>query len=143
MRALPQAPMAHRQQALEARFGLRVSAALSEGGVSHDIDQRLRVARQQALARASAVRQSALSGAVSVNRAGRSAVLGGSPWWLRVASLAPLAVLTLGLLLVERLDNSERVRAAAEIDAVLLADTLPPRAYTDPGFAEYLRQAPP
>jgi Protein of unknown function (DUF3619) len=34
------------------------------------------------------------------------------------------------------------VLAAAEIDAQLLSDSLPPTAYSDPGFAEYLRSTP-
>jgi hypothetical protein len=32
--------------------------------------------------------------------------------------------------------------AAAEIDAQLLSDTLPPAAYSDPGFAEFLKNNP-
>jgi hypothetical protein len=33
--------------------------------------------------------------------------------------------------------------AAADLDGSLLADTLPPAAYADPGFAEFVRSAPP
>jgi hypothetical protein len=51
-----------------------------------------------------------------------------------------MLVLALGVLMIGRLDTHEQIRAAAEIDAVLLADELPPRAYADPGFSEYLRQ---
>jgi len=29
------------------------------------------------------------------------------------------------------------------VDAVLLTDQLPPAAYSDPGFGEYLRSPPP
>jgi hypothetical protein len=142
-RALRQAPLAHRRQALEARFGLRVASALAEQGVSHDVEQRLRVAREQALSRAAAVRQTRLGGASSVLRSGGAAVLGRPGWWQRLGALAPIVVLALGFLLVEYIDDTERIRAAAEIDAVLLSDTVPPGAYADPGFGEYLRQAPP
>ena len=31
--------------------------------------------------------------------------------------------------------------AAAEVDTALLSDSLPPAAFTDPGFSEYLRVA--
>jgi hypothetical protein len=48
-------------------------------------------------------------------------------------------VLTAGLVLIERLNNHEQIYAAAEIDAVLLADELPPSAYSDPGFGEFLK----
>lgn len=129
-----------RQQALEARFALRVTAALSERGVEHDIDQRLRVARELALSRARRV----TAAASQVQRVGQGTVaLGGSPWWLRMASMAPLLVLALGLMLIQHIDDQEQISAAAEIDAILLADELPPRAYSDPGFGEYLRQPGP
>lgn len=129
-----------RQQALEARFALRVTAALSERGVEHDIDQRLRVAREMALSRARRVAVAA----TQVQHVGNGSVaLVGSPWWLRLASMAPLLVLALGLMLIERVDSLEQIEAAAEIDAILLADELPPRAYSDPGFGEYLKQPGP
>ncbi len=139
-----QAPLAHRQQALEARFGLRVAQTLNEPELGHDIEQRLRVARQQALARAAASRQAALPATAVVGRAGATVTLGfGGNWWLRAAALTPLLVLALGVLLIGYVDDEERIRAAVEVDAVLLSDTLPPKAYTDPGFTEYLRQSPP
>ncbi len=54
--------------------------------------------------------------------------LSGPPsWWLRLASLAPLALLLLGLLFIERSYVDQQVRAAAEIDAALLTDDLPPQ----------------
>jgi hypothetical protein len=134
----------HRHQALEARFGLRVGALLSESPVGHDIEQRLRVARQQALERARQARLAAHPAAAPVVLGhGPAATLGGTPWWVRIASFAPLMVLALGLILIERLDVEEQIQAAAEIDAVLLADELPPKAYADPGFAEFLKQAGP
>lgn len=129
-----------RRQALEARFALRVTAALSERGVEHDIGQRLRVAREMALTRARHVAVAA----TQIQQVGNGSVaLGGSSWWLRLASMAPLLVLALGLMLIERVDSLEQIEAAAEIDAILLADELPPRAYSDPGFGEYLKQPGP
>jgi hypothetical protein len=130
---------AHSQHALEARFGLRVAAALSEQPVGRDIEERLRFARELALARA---------GAAGRDRAGPTVVAAGGAaalgyWGLRVASWLPLIVLALGLVFVERVDREERIRAAADIDAVLLADELPPGAYADPGFTEYLKRAEP
>jgi Protein of unknown function (DUF3619) len=129
-------------QALEARFALRVASALSERDVGHDIEERLRIAREAAVVRARQVRSASVATAVLHNRGG-SATLGGSPWWLRLASLTPLVVLALGLMLIDRIDRQEQIHAAAEIDAILLADELPPRAYSDPGFAEYLKQPGP
>ena len=67
---------------------------------------------------------------------------GFSGWWPQAASVLPLLVLVSGLLLIDNWVTREQVLAAAEIDAQLLSDTLPPTAYSDPGFAEYLRSSP-
>ncbi|MBU6258034.1 MAG: DUF3619 family protein, partial [Burkholderiales bacterium] len=64
------------------------------------------------------------------------------PLWQRLASVLPLALLVVGLYAIEHQAVKEQVVAAAEFDSQLLADSLPPAAYTDPGFAEYLRTAP-
>lgn len=127
----------HAQHAAEARFGIQVSALLSSADLPHDVQQRLRVSRELALVKAvPALRGSRQHGVVA---SGRGAALGA--WWLRLASVLPLVVLALGLLVVQWIERAERIRAAADIDAVLLADELPPSAYADPGFTEYLRRA--
>jgi hypothetical protein len=64
------------------------------------------------------------------------------PWLRRAASVLPLLLLLGGLLVIQQWSSRERVLAAAEIDTLLLADTLPPSAYGDPGFAEFLRSPP-
>jgi len=134
--------------ALQARFGARVAAALSERStvVPHDIGERLRVARDQAVARARLSRAAASAAdgvTVSVSAQGTLLLGGFVPWWQRALSVLPLAVLVTGLVLANQWVLQEQVRDSAEIDAVLLADDLPPDAYTDPGFGEYLRTAPP
>ena len=58
---------------------------------------------------------------------------------MRLASLLPLLMLAIGLLLIQEHAQHEQIMAAAEIDSALLADDLPPDAYRDPGFLEYLR----
>jgi len=138
----------HDAQALELRFGARVAAGLGEraASVPHDISERLRVAREQAVSRARELRQAspaAASPVVGVTAHG-AAVLGATPgWWQRLASVLPLLVLVVGMLLIREWLSREQVLAAAEIDAVLLADDLPPAAYSDPGFAEFLKSPPP
>ena len=44
-----------------------------------------------------------------------------------------------GLLLIQQWQTDDQISAAAEIDAALLADDLPPVAYSDAGFAEFLK----
>lgn len=140
-------PMRLDPEALEARFALRLAARLSEGSetVSHDVSERLRVARDQALERARAARRvSATAPATVVVAEGSgpaaSAMLGGgSPnWWMRLASILPFVALVAGLLLIQQVQQQEEIDTAAEIDADLLSDDLPPDAYSDPGFREFL-----
>jgi hypothetical protein len=135
-------------QAVEARLGLRLAAGLAERAedLPHDVSERLRAAREQALTHARAHRRvpAAAVGTVVLGGGGGAATLGAStPWWQRLASLLPLLVLVAGLIAIDQFSEQEQVRAAAEIDAMLLADDLPPTAYSDPGFAEYLRTSPP
>jgi hypothetical protein len=127
---------------LESRLGVRIAAMLgqSAAAVPHDIAERLRVAREQAVARARESR-TAQQAADGVRPQGGAAVLlgGPSPWWLRVATWLPLVLLVAGLVAIEQWTAREQVLAAAEIDAVLLTDELPPDAWADPGFREFLR----
>ncbi len=143
-----------RRDVLQERFARRVAAALSEQQIAqprHDIDERLRVAREQALARRPRSREAQQSaGAPAVlNTGGGSAALGGSrddgatPWWLRLSSLLPLCLLLAGMFLIEQRYTHSQIEAAAEMDAAILADDLPPEAYRDPGFAEFLKRERP
>ena len=71
-------------------------------------------------------------------------MLGGfAAWRQRLALGLPLLVMVAGLVAIDRYTVHERVLAAADIDTQLLSDNLPPSAYSDPGFAEFLRSAPP
>ena len=129
--------------ALQARFALRVAARLSEQveSLPHDLSERLRVAREQALDRARQLRLSQPVVAAALVTQGSSMALGQPPsGWLRLASLLPLMVLVLGLFFIQYLHDQAEIHAAAEVDAALLADDLPPEAYGDPGFVIFLKQ---
>ena len=138
----PYAPAA--LEALEARLALRMTAHLTEAAtdLAPDVTERLRFAREQALQRARAAR-SAQTSVVVVGGGGPSAALaggeGGYGWWLQLAALVPLVALVGGLVLIQQMHNNDQIAAAAEIDASLLADDLPPSAYSDPGFVEFLK----
>ena len=139
--------------AIEARLAARLSAVLAERAeqLPHDIPERLRVAREQVVARAGELRRRAPQartapsiGMVGVTAQGVASLGGGpAPWLQRAASFLPLVVLVLGLVWIQRHAELEQVHAAAEVDAMLLADQLPPAAYSDPGFAEFLREPAP
>ena len=134
-------------EALHARFAARAAGGLKAqaAALPHDISERLRVARERALtlARQHQLRATTTGSVVVAHSSGGAAVLGGpSPWWLKLASGFPLAVLLIGLVVITQWNNREQVLAAAEIDMQLLSDELPPKAYSDPGFAEFLRAPP-
>jgi Protein of unknown function (DUF3619) len=124
------------------RFALKLTSRLSDSAdaLPHDISERLRTARMQALG----LRQQAklvTSSQVLGNGMAATLSLGGSDsdLWRRAASFVPLLALVLGLLAIQFLGNDERARDLADIDSALLTDDLPPAAYTDPGFAQFLK----
>ena len=126
---------------IQDRFGLKVSARLSEstGALPHDILERLRAARVQALG----MRQQIKTVTASATQSnGGAATLGfgddEASLWRRLASLIPLLALIAGLVAINVVDNDNRAKELAEIDAAILTDDLPPAAYTDPGFAQFL-----
>ena len=139
--AMPPNPV----DALEGRLALRLTALLSQSAddLPHDITERLRFGRERALAAARHQRHQEATVVVStMSASGRAAVMSGPPsLWLRLASALPLVVLVAGLVLIQHHHDLEQITAAAEIDSALLADELPPAAYRDPGFSEFLRSA--
>lgn len=127
------------RHALEARIGLRIAARLSERAeqLPPDVSERLRFAREQALERARVAAKA--SGSVALGGGG-AAVLGGHPnWWMRLASALPIVTLAVGLVLIQYWHNQAQIERAAEIDAALLSDDVPPWAYADAGFVEFLK----
>ena len=51
----------------------------------------------------------------------------------------PLVVLAAGLIVINTVQNERRASEVAEVDAALLTDDLPPSAYADPGFGQFLK----
>lgn len=146
-------------EALEARFALRLTARLEAAAqeVPHDIGERLRVARLQALAQArsptavlrpqaqeagsiSIVLSDPVSGTATLGRSGPPGEE--SVWWGRIGWLVPAMALALGLVGLGEWETRERIAEAAQMDTELLGDDLPPAAYLDAGFGEFLRRPP-
>ena len=125
------------------RFGLKTASYLSESASSlpHDISERLRAARVQA------VSMRKISGSNSllavVNGGGSSTVTWGSRlglgWFARVGSMVPLIALVVGVLAINSIQGDRRAQELAEVDAALLTDDLPPAAFADPGFVQFLK----
>lgn len=126
---------------LEARFAHRVAARLDDAAANlrPDVEERLRFARAQALARARERQRTAAGGTLRVG-AGVAARRGGPAWWQRSGGWAAAVLVVTGLWAIGQYQEQQRVRNAAEIDARLLTDVLPPAAYADPGFEAFLAQ---
>lgn len=133
MSTLPSSPLS----SSEDRFGRAVARRLAQGhaSVHPDIGERLRVARQQALAQ-----RKAEAAPVAVWSRDGQATLGLPRWWSWGASVLPLLALVAGLVAITQWQAEERAEAIAEIDAALLTDELPTAAYTDPGFRQFLQR---
>ncbi len=135
-------------EALQARFGLRVAARLSESSreLPHDISERLKASRELALERGRLARRAEAAASAQTMGNGSSAAMtlgggfgSGSDLWFKLASALPIIALVAGFFFIEHASTRQQIAAAAEIDAALLADDVPPAAYSDPGFVEFLK----
>lgn len=125
-------------------FGLRIAAQLNSAALDlpHDISERLRAARTRAVA-ARLMPQTRLQTSKSVSQQGGVALLHfgdeGLNIWSRLASVLPLIALIAGLAIIQNIMDDDRANELAEVDAALLIDDLPPAAYADPGFLQFLK----
>jgi hypothetical protein len=131
-----------RAQRQADQFGRAVAMRLSAGAedMPYEARERLRAARTRALA----VRKKPAMAPVVVGRgAAATLALGGDKLSVfnLIASVLPLIVLVAGLVLIHSIQTDYRASELAEVDAALLTDDLPPAAYADPGFVQYLKSA--
>lgn len=123
---------------LQERFGRAVGRRLSAGTAElpYHITERLRAARVQAVAK----RKVETAPAVAATGArGGTLTFGRFGLWRQIAAALPLVVLAGGLVLIHSIQNDQRASEVAEVDAQLLTDDLPPAAYADPGFVQFLK----
>ncbi|MFT4242653.1 MAG: DUF3619 family protein [Acidovorax sp.] len=134
-------------EAAAERFAQRVTARLSGGtqDLPYDIAERLRASREQALAkRKRAAAPVRMAAPAVVHAGGGSAALGrggseGGGWWNALVSAVPLLALVVGLVMINTAQDESSAHDVAEVDAALLTDDLPPAAYADPGFVQFLQ----
>jgi Protein of unknown function (DUF3619) len=140
------------QERLEARFALKVAAGLREAAeqTPHDINERLKVARLQALAaRKQPELQTQAANSVNVSRSGGAATASmgsgggtsGNGWASKLVYLLPALALAIGIFAVMNNNTVQQpdFSALAEIDAEVLADELPPVAFLESGFAAFAK----
>ena len=124
------------------RVGQALARHLNEHATDlpHDITERLRAARMQALAQRKRESVKVLApqwvtaGGPEMGHSGEGLNL-----WSRLASVLPLIVLLFGLASIHVFQNEHRTNELASLDTELLTDDLPPAAYTDPGFLVFLK----
>ncbi|MGH8458865.1 MAG: DUF3619 family protein [Nevskiales bacterium] len=132
-----------RADILHDRFGLKTASYLSAGAADlpYDISERLRAARVQAVSKRK-IAKTETAGSV-VNAGGSAALTWGSDdglgWWARIGSVVPLIALVVGLLVINSVQDDNRAQELAEVDVALLTDELPPEAFSDPGFVQFLK----
>lgn len=128
----------------QEEFGMRIAARLDTASLelSHDINERLRAARTRAVA-ARVAPQARLRTSANVSVQNGVGLLNfgdeGLNVWSRVASFFPLLALVAGLALIQNFMDDDRANELAEVDSALLTDDLPPSAYADPGFLQFLK----
>ena len=133
-------------------FARRIAARLTQAGdhLHHDITERLRAARVRAVGqrkRPAAQPKLYLHPVTAVTVQGSTATLsaggsdGGHHWGRVLASGAWIAALLIGLAWVHHTQMESVASEISEIDTALLTDDLPPAAYTDSGFAQFIKSS--
>ena len=134
------------KELMQDRFSLGIAARLSEASsqIPHDISERLRAARLQALGKRKVISARTAS-SIAASGSAAAITFGGAfgdekfSLWSAIASALPLIALIVGLISINVIQNDYRAGEVAEVDAALLTDDLPPTAYTDSGFVQFLK----
>lgn len=137
--------MKHSPSASSAQdlLGKRISKMLDDNtDLSYEVTERLRAARTRALS-LRRIAQPQLQTAQEIQTQNGFALLkfpSQIQWFFQTfGSLIPLLGLVAGLILINEFHNDQSALELAEIDSALLTDDLPPNAYTDPSFLDYLK----
>jgi hypothetical protein len=127
----------------EAHFGARITARLEEGSrdLPHNASERLRASRMRALAKRRVMETQLSPVLAGAHPVGVTLDTNSPGFWTRASAVLPLLALVLGLMAIGAMQDQERAFELAEVDAELLTADLPPTAYTDPGFLQYLKKA--
>jgi len=126
------------------RFARRITAQLTQGNeeLPHDISERLRAARVQAVEKHKWVLSQTRVALFAHSHSGVLTAAHGphhSSWWSRLGAVGLLLTLVVGLLMIGVIQDELGARELADIDAAILTDDLPPVAYVDAGFVQYLK----
>jgi hypothetical protein len=132
-------PSATDMDSLGHYFSGQLSLATTD--LPHDISERLRVARLLAIGQRKPLVQVRQAPTHHLNANGTLTSSGdeGLGLWGVLASSVPLLALVVGLLAIQWAKEDNVALEIAATDSALLTDELPPHAYTDAGFAQFLK----
>jgi hypothetical protein len=132
-------------QSQEDQFGKFIASRLELGNqqLPYEFSERLRAARTRALASRRLplpVFQSAVDPQLQADGSVRMPFENkGKEIYNMFVSFIPLVCLVAGLMLLYEFHNDQSALELAEIDSALLIDDLPPQAYSDPAFIDFLK----
>ena len=132
-------------QGPEERFGKFIVAHLEFGKqqIPYEFSERLRAARTRALASRRVLQPVFVAATdLQLQAMALSECLFPSKAkeiYNMLVSFIPLVCLAAGLMLLYEFHNDQSALELAEIDSALLIDDLPPQAYADPGFIDFLK----
>lgn len=135
-------------QNLANQFGRRVALHLDHGAqqLPYDISERLRAARTRALAVRRLSAPESQTAHIVESMGNGTARLHFSDktrnTYNMLMSFIPLVCLLIGLMILHEFHDDQNAHELAEIDSALLIDDLPPQAYTDPAFFDFLKNQP-
>ena len=140
------APTFRQEQAAD-RIAHQITVRLTEGEalLPYEVTERLRASRERAVSerrREISVLRTQTSTAASAH--GHTMTMGtpeneGSGWWRTLVSAIPVFALIAGLVVYNSQSDQSLLSEVTEVDTALLTDDLPPAAYADPGFVQYLK----
>ena len=128
---------------VQDRLGRRFAQVLEKNSdLPYEVSERLRAARMRALS-VRRVSQTQLQTAQDIQSQNGFALLkfpSQIHFFLQAfGSILPLLALIVGLVFIHDFHNDQNALELAEVDSALLTDDLPPSAYTDPSFLDYLK----
>ena len=129
----------------EEYFGKLIVSQLEIGKqqLPYEIAERLRAARTRALASRRVVQQVFVTASDAQLQADGSVRMPfpskANDFYNMLVSFIPLICLAAGLMMLYEFHNDESAMELAEIDSALLIDDLPPQAYADPAFIDFLK----
>lgn len=129
--------------AVQDQLGLRFAQVLEKNSeLPYEISERLRAARTRALS-VRRVSQTQLQTAQEIQSQNGVASLKFPTQFhsflQTFGSILPLLGLIVGLVFIHDFHNNQTALELAEVDSALLTDDLPPSAYTDASFLDYLK----